>query len=63
MANLSLAWRAVTIAAIAELLFWLTSKITPLPPSARKAFRQLRPKHSWDNVVRVLNRRGHDWTV
>jgi DNA invertase Pin-like site-specific DNA recombinase len=25
--------------------------------------RQLRPKHSWDNVVRVLNRRGHDWTV
>ncbi|TAU12960.1 hypothetical protein ELI13_38325 [Rhizobium ruizarguesonis] len=40
MANLSLAWRAVTIAAIAELLFGLTSKITPLPPSARKAFRQ-----------------------
>ncbi len=25
--------------------------------------RQLRPQHSWDNVVRVLNRRGHDWTV
>ncbi len=25
--------------------------------------RQLRPHHSWDNVVRVLNRRGHDWTV
>jgi len=25
--------------------------------------RKLRPQHSWDNVVRVLNRRGHDWTV
>ncbi|GAC1045935.1 recombinase family protein [Rhizobium sp. No.120] len=25
--------------------------------------RQLRPQHSWDNVVRVLNRRGHNWTV
>ncbi|MCZ4093425.1 recombinase family protein [Sinorhizobium psoraleae] len=25
--------------------------------------RQLRPQHSWDNVVRVLNRRGHSWTV
>ncbi|MGV2114232.1 recombinase family protein [Agrobacterium salinitolerans] len=25
--------------------------------------RQLRPQHSWDNVVRVLNRRGHDWTA
>ncbi len=25
--------------------------------------RQLRPQHSWDNVVRILNRRGHDWTV
>jgi DNA invertase Pin-like site-specific DNA recombinase len=25
--------------------------------------QQLRPQHSWDNVVRVLNLRGHDWTV
>lgn len=25
--------------------------------------RQMRPQHTWDNVVRVLNRRGHDWTV
>jgi hypothetical protein len=25
--------------------------------------RQLRPQHSWDNVVQVLNRRGYDWTV
>ncbi len=25
--------------------------------------RQLRPQHSWENVVRVLNRRGQDWTV
>ncbi|WP_025662875.1 recombinase family protein [Rhizobium sp. IBUN] len=25
--------------------------------------RQMRPLHTWDNVVRVLNRRGHDWTV
>lgn len=25
--------------------------------------RQLHPKHGWDNVARVLNRRVHDWTV
>ncbi|APG87331.1 phage DNA invertase (plasmid) [Sinorhizobium americanum CCGM7] len=25
--------------------------------------RQLRPRHSWGDVVRILNRRGHDWTV
>ncbi|MGV1868705.1 MULTISPECIES: recombinase family protein [unclassified Rhizobium] len=25
--------------------------------------KKLRPDHSWDNVVRVLNRRGMDWTV
>lgn len=25
--------------------------------------KQLRPQYSWDNVIRVLNRRGHDWTV
>ncbi|MFC0808945.1 recombinase family protein [Ensifer sp. P24N7] len=25
--------------------------------------RRLRPQHSWDNVVRILNRRGYDWTV
>ncbi|MGQ3213522.1 MAG: recombinase family protein [Shinella sp.] len=25
--------------------------------------RQLRPQHSWDNVVLILNRQGHDWTV
>lgn len=25
--------------------------------------QQLRPQHSWDNVVRVLNRQGQDWTV
>jgi DNA invertase Pin-like site-specific DNA recombinase len=25
--------------------------------------RQLRPHHSWDNVVRVLNKRGENWTV
>ncbi|AUX78671.1 recombinase family protein [Sinorhizobium fredii] len=25
--------------------------------------RQLRPRHGWDDVVRILNRRGHDWTV
>lgn len=24
---------------------------------------QLRSQHNWDNVVRILNRRGHDWTV
>lgn len=25
--------------------------------------RQLRPQHSWDSVVHILNRRGYDWTV
>lgn len=25
--------------------------------------QQLRPQHSWDNVVRVLNRRGQEWTI
>lgn len=25
--------------------------------------RKLRPQHSWDDVVRILNRRGHDWTA
>jgi len=25
--------------------------------------RQLRPQHSWENVVLILNRQGHDWTV
>ncbi|MFN7025264.1 MAG: recombinase family protein [Pseudorhizobium sp.] len=25
--------------------------------------RQLRPRHSWENVVLVLNRRGQNWTV
>ncbi len=25
--------------------------------------RRLRPHHSWDDVVRILNRKGHDWTV
>ncbi len=25
--------------------------------------RQLRPRHSWDDVVRILDRQGHDWTV
>ncbi|WP_337271036.1 recombinase family protein [Oryzifoliimicrobium ureilyticus] len=25
--------------------------------------QKLRPQHSWDNVVRVLNRQGQDWTV
>jgi len=25
--------------------------------------RKLRPQHSWDDTVRILNNRGHDWTV
>jgi hypothetical protein len=25
--------------------------------------RKLRPQHSWDDVVQILNRRGHDWTI
>ena len=32
-------------------------------PTWLPTVRQLRPQHSWDNVVRVLNRRGHDWTI
>ncbi|PJO49394.1 recombinase family protein [Brucella pituitosa] len=36
----------------------ITSAQTWLP-----LVQQLRPVHSWDDVVRVLNRRGHDWTV
>lgn len=36
----------------------LTSAQTWLP-----TVRKLRPHHSWDDVVRILNRRGHDWTV
>ncbi|RWX59003.1 recombinase family protein, partial [Mesorhizobium sp. M4B.F.Ca.ET.089.01.1.1] len=36
----------------------ITSAQTWLP-----TVRRLRPQHSWDDVVRVLNRRGHDWTV
>ncbi|MBY5412788.1 hypothetical protein HFO98_31045 [Rhizobium leguminosarum] len=40
LTNLSPAWRAVTIAAITELLFGLVAETTRLPSSARKAFRQ-----------------------
>jgi len=36
----------------------ITSAQTWLP-----TVRRLRPQHSWDDVVRVLNRKGHDWTV
>jgi len=25
--------------------------------------RQLRPQHNWDDIVRILNRKGHDWTA
>ncbi len=25
--------------------------------------RNLRPRHSWDNVVMILNRKGYSWTV
>jgi DNA invertase Pin-like site-specific DNA recombinase len=32
-------------------------------PTWLPTVRRLRPQHSWDNVVRVLNRQGHDWTV
>jgi hypothetical protein len=38
--SLSPAWRAVTIAAITELLFGLVAETPRLPSSARKAFRQ-----------------------
>lgn len=36
----------------------LTSAQTWLP-----SVRKLRPQHSWDDVVRILNNRGHEWTV
>lgn len=41
LTNLSPAWRAVTIAVIADLLFGVGSETKRLPSSARKAFRQL----------------------
>jgi hypothetical protein len=25
--------------------------------------RRMRPQHSWDDVVRVLNSKGHSWTI
>ncbi|MVA63772.1 hypothetical protein [Agrobacterium vitis] len=40
LTNLSPAWRAVTIAAIADLLFGMTSETRRLPSSSRMAFRQ-----------------------
>lgn len=40
LTNLSPAWRAVTIAVIADLLFGMASETRRLPSSARKAFRQ-----------------------
>ncbi len=36
----------------------ITSARTWLP-----LVQQMRPVHSWENIVQVLNRRGHDWTV
>lgn len=36
----------------------ITSAQTWLP-----TVRRLRPQHSWDDVVRILNRKGHDWTI
>ncbi|GAA5543660.1 MULTISPECIES: recombinase family protein [Brucella/Ochrobactrum group] len=36
----------------------ITSAQTWLP-----LVQQMRPVHSWENIVQVLNRRGHDWTV
>lgn len=36
----------------------ITSAQTWLP-----IVQQMRPVHSWDNIVQVLNRRGQDWTV
>ncbi|AMY04038.1 recombinase family protein [Mesorhizobium ciceri] len=36
----------------------ITSAQTWLP-----TVRRLRPQHSWDDVVRVLNRKGHSWTI
>ncbi|OOO42075.1 hypothetical protein BS629_34080 [Rhizobium leguminosarum bv. viciae USDA 2370] len=40
LTSLPPAWRAVTIAAIADLLFGVASKAAPLSPSVREAFRQ-----------------------
>ena len=53
---------AIRIAAAAKNQLYLdeliTSAQTWLP-----MVKRLRPQHSWDNVVLVLNRKGHDWTV
>ena len=51
--------RAVSTAREQAYLDELTTSAQTLLPTVR----QLRPQHSWDNVVRILNRRGHDWTV
>jgi DNA invertase Pin-like site-specific DNA recombinase len=53
---------AVRAIAAARRRAYLDELITSAPlwlPTVRR----LRPQHSWDDVVRILNRRGHDWTV
>jgi len=37
--------------------------ITASSPMWLPVVQQLRPEHSWDNVVEVLNRQGQQWTV
>ncbi|WEX91388.1 recombinase family protein (plasmid) [Sinorhizobium garamanticum] len=51
--------RAVSVARERAYLDELISSAQTWLPTVRR----LRPQHSWDNVVRILNRRGHDWTV
>ncbi|WP_069062124.1 recombinase family protein [Sinorhizobium sp. RAC02] len=51
--------RAVSLARERVYLDGLMASVETWLPTVR----QLRPQHSWDDVVLILNRRGHDWTV
>lgn len=37
--------------------------LTSSAPAWLPTVRHLRPQHSWEDVVRILNRKGLDWTV
>jgi DNA invertase Pin-like site-specific DNA recombinase len=53
---------AIRATAIARRRSFLAS-ITASSPTWLPVVQQLRPEHSWDNVVEVLNRQGQQWTV
>jgi DNA invertase Pin-like site-specific DNA recombinase len=53
---------AIQAAAAARNQFYL-EQLTTSAQAWLPTVKQLRPQHSWDNVVQILNRTGHDWTV